>query len=57
MGDGASDDGLDVVVRDKIGAEVLIEGFRGLDDLGDEFEDGGLLNELARKSPPVLGNR
>lgn len=60
VGDGASDGGLDVVVRDRIGAVVLLDGFSGLDDLGDELEaleDGGLLIELARKSPPVLGKR
>jgi hypothetical protein len=41
-------------------AVVLLDGFAGLDDLGDAFEaleDGGLLIEPARKSPPVLGNR
>jgi hypothetical protein len=58
VGDGASDGGLDVV-RGKIGAAVLLDGFSGLDDLGDAFEaleDGGLLIEPVRNSPLVLGN-
>ena len=59
MGDGASGAGLDVV-RDGLGARVLLDGFAGLVDLGDAFEaleDGGLLIEPARKSPLVLNIR
>lgn len=57
MGDGASRAGLGAV-RDKIGdvsTGALLDGFAGLDDLGEE--DGGLLTEPVRESPLVLGNR
>jgi hypothetical protein len=56
--DGGSDAGLDIV-RGKTGA-VVLDDFARLDDLGDAFsasEDGRLLMEPVRKSPPVLGNR
>ena len=58
--DDASEAGLDVV-RGKMG-DMVLDGFAGLDDLGDSdgfeaLEDGGLLMEPVRKSSPVLGNR
>ncbi len=34
---------------------VVLDGFAGLDDLGDAFENGGILMESVRKSPPCTG--